>query len=207
MVQVGKAVLIDVFGPRGAPIAASFEARGREALKRAEIDASERRLAYFLAQMAHEAGARASLEENLRYTTVDALLRAFGRRIPRDRARDYLRNPEALANLVYARADLGNTQPGDGWRFHGRGLIQLTGRANYRAVAGATGLPLEARPEMAADPAHAWDVAAGFFAVNRLNRFADAGDFDGLSRAINGGENGLAERRAQLRRVQAILKR
>lgn len=206
MVQLDKAVLIDVFGPHGAAIAAAFETRGREALKRAGLGGSDRRLAYFLAQMAHEAGTRASLEENLRYTTVEALLRAFGRRIPRDRARDYLRDPEALANLVYARPDLGNTRSGDGWRFRGRGLIQLTGRANYRAVAGATGLPLETRPEIAADAAYAWDVAAGYFAVNRLNRFADAGDFDGLSRAINGGENGLAERRAQLRRVRTILK-
>jgi len=92
------------------------------------------------------------------------------------------------------RLDLGNTQPGDGPRYRGRGPIQLTGRANYRAAGEALGLDLENNPELVATPAVGFRVAAWFWTTRRLNALADAGRFDAITRAINGGLNGKADR-------------
>ena len=110
------------------------------------------------------------------------------------------------AQLRYeGRADLGNTQPGDGKRFMGRGLIQITGRANYAACGAALGLDLVAHPELLALPQNAAASAAWFWLQHNLNRFADRGDFVGLTRCINGGTNGIADRRAIWERAKAAL--
>lgn len=92
------------------------------------------------------------------------------------------------------RRDLGNTQPGDGTRFRGRGLIQLTGRANYAKLSKAWGIDLIAKPELLETPAYAARSAAWFWSVNGLNAIADSGNFTLLTRRINGGLNGYAER-------------
>jgi putative chitinase len=96
------------------------------------------------------------------------------------------------------RADLGNTQPGDGKRFMGRGLIQITGRANYERVGTVLGLPLLDRPELLEQPTNAALSAAWFWNVHGLNQLADAGDFLTITRRINGGTNGYADRLALL---------
>jgi len=101
--------------------------------------------------------------------------------------------------------ELGNSQPGDGKRFMGRGLIQITGRANYRACGAALGFDLEATPAMLKGYALAARSACWFWASRNLNRFADAGDFVGLTRAINGGINCIAERRAFWVRARAVV--
>ncbi len=111
------------------------------------------------------------------------------------------------------RKDLGNTQPGDGERFMGRGLIQITGRANYRACGDALGLPLEEHPQMLEVPQFAAASAGWFWQANKLNRWADIGDFDGVSDVINRGRktpqdgdaNGYRERLALYHAAQQVL--
>lgn len=139
------------------------------------IDTPLRR-AHFIAQLAHESGA--------------------------------FRYDEELADgsAYEGRADLGNTQPGDGRRFKGRGLIQLTGRANYAAYGRAIGRDLLADPTpVASDPALAVDVACWFWETRGLNALADADDVERVTRRINGGLNGLADRQAYLRRARFFL--
>ena len=103
------------------------------------------------------------------------------------------------------RTNLGNTQKGDGPRYKGRGWIQLTGRSNYRAAGKALGLPLEDKPEMAAEPGVAFKVAVWFWNSRSLSQLADAGDFTEITRRINGGFNGLDTRKMYHARALANL--
>lgn len=131
-----------------------------------------KRIAAFLAQLAHESG-------ELRY-----FAEIWG---PTDAQRRY-EPPSDLAKK------LGNTEPGDGFRYLGRGPIQLTGRANYRAAGKALGVPLEEQPKLAAEPRIGFRVAAWFWSSRGLNELADKGDFREITRRINGGFNGLEHR-------------
>jgi predicted chitinase len=104
-------------------------------------------------------------------------------------------NEEIASGRAYeGRRDLGNTQPGDGMRYKGRGYIQLTGRANYREAGKALGLDLENNPGLASRPENAARVAAWYWNKHNLNSYADRGDFDAITRKINGGYNGKADR-------------
>jgi putative chitinase len=185
----------DLFG-RGA--AAHFAAYG--------ISATPQRLTEWIGEMGHESQSFTRLEENLRYTTHAALKKAWAARFPTPQsAVGYLNNPEALANKVYG-GRMGNTAPGDGWRFRGRSMNHTTGRENYRKAGQRLGLPLEARPEMAAEPGIAVEIAAEYWHRKGLNALADQGRSDDITRAINGGTNGLADRRkrkADFRRMWA----
>lgn len=165
-----------------------------------------RRQAAFLSQIGHESGGMARLSENLNYR-VDALLRMFGRhRISEADARRFGRtdtqraNQEALANILYGgewgRRNLGNTQPGDGWRYRGRGLKQLTGRSNYARCGAAIGLDLVGNPDLLMEPEAASLSAGWFWNANGCNSLADSADVAGLTKRINGGDFGLAERTA-----------
>jgi predicted chitinase len=102
------------------------------------------------------------------------------------------------------RKDLGNTQPGDGRRFKGRGPIQITGRANYTAAAAALKLDLVGQPQLAAQPQHAFRVSAWWWSAHGLNGISDSGDVTAATRRINGGLNGLADRQARYARVKAL---
>jgi putative chitinase len=93
------------------------------------------------------------------------------------------------------RRDLGNTQPGDGHRYRGRGPIQLTGRNNYRVYGAALHVDLEGHPELAAQPDVGFRIAAWYWTTHGLNQLADAGNFDAITRKINGGTNGTEDRR------------
>jgi putative chitinase len=116
-------------------------------------------------------------------------------------------NEEIASGRDYeGRRDLGNTQPGDGERFKGRGYIQLTGRANYAAAGKALGLDLVNNPELAARPENAARVAAWYWNSRGLNGLADRGDFDGITKRINGGYNGKADRDQYHARAQQVLK-
>ena len=116
-------------------------------------------------------------------------------------------NEEIASGRDYeGRRDLGNTQPGDGQRFKGRGYIQLTGRANYAAAGKALGLDLVGHPELAARPENAARVAAWYWNSRGLNGLADRGDFDGITKRINGGFNGKADRDQYFGRAQRVLK-
>lgn len=176
---------------------------------------SPRRIAGFLSQISHESGRLETLEENLNYSTT-ALLKLFGgHRISAVDAARYGRtatqraNPEAIANLIYGgpwgAAKLGNTQPGDGWRYRGRGLKQLTGRDNYRRCGAAIGEDLVAHPDRLTLPILAAESAAWFWSTNKLNALADAGDVPGMTKRINGGAIGLPERQALYTRAMAVL--
>ena len=103
------------------------------------------------------------------------------------------------------RADLGNTVAGDGYKYRGRGLIQLTGRANYAECGEALGLDLINHPELLEKPQHACMSAARFWASRGMNTLADAGKFDTITRRINGGQNGAADRRALYARALKVL--
>lgn len=102
------------------------------------------------------------------------------------------------------RADLGNTQPGDGYRFKGRGIFQLTGRANYARFGARLGLDLVAQPDKAADPEVSLHIACLYWQDRRINPLADADDVAAVTRKINGGRNGLAERAAYTQRLKAM---
>jgi predicted chitinase len=113
---------------------------------------------------------------------------------------------EIASGAAYeGRRDLGNTQPGDGTRFKGRGPIQLTGRANYAAAGRALGIDLVNNPQLAARPEVGFRVATWFWQTRGLNNLADQGNFREITRRINGGYNGLADREAYLRRAQSTL--
>jgi putative chitinase len=102
------------------------------------------------------------------------------------------------------RSDLGNVHPGDGARFHGRGIIQCTGRANYQRYGQRLGIDLIAHPERAAEPEVAAAIFCAYWSDRGLNAKADADDLVGITRKINGGVNGLEDRRAYLNRMKAV---
>lgn len=164
------------------------------------------RLAHFLAQTATETGGFRALSENLNYSVAGLMATWPTRFATRAVAEDYAMQPEKLANAVYANR-LGNGPPesGDGWRFRGRGLIQLTGRDNYVARARETGLPLVADPAMAADPAVSVRIACAYWLSRNIHGAADADDIVRVRRLVNGGQHGLADARIYLRRAKAIL--
>jgi putative chitinase len=110
-------------------------------------------------------------------------------------AQQYERKPQMIANRVYAnRMGNGDEASGDGWRYRGRGLIQLTGKDNYTFFAGSLDIPVEEAAEYLATFEGAAQSACFFWEQNKLNRFADANDVKGLTRAINGGFIGLEDR-------------
>ncbi|PVY81046.1 putative chitinase [Cupriavidus alkaliphilus] len=113
--------------------------------------------------------------------------------------------PTAAQQRYEGRLDLGNTQSGDGKRFMGRGLIQITGRANYRECGAALGVDLESNPVLLQGDALAARSAGWFWRWKGLNALADAGDFVGLTRRINGGTNGLADRQVRWERARRAL--
>lgn len=168
-----------------------------------------RRQAAFLAQAMHESARFSVLEENLYYSTPERIRAVFPSRVPSlDAARPLVRKPQFLANRVYAgRLGNGDEFSGDGWRFRGRGIFQLTGRENYEAAARALDFPYPAQPDLVAQPTHAALTAGWFWDRGRLNGLADAGDIDAITRDINGpamlGRRERAQAYAEALRVLA----
>jgi len=179
-----------------------------DAMAKFEID-TPRRVAAFIAQVAHESSELTRLTENLRYTTQGALLRVFGGRFARAGRdpRDYLNAPDKLANFVYAdRLGNGPEGSGDGWRFRGRGPIQLTGRKNYREAGAAIGWPLEDNPDLVIDPKFGMLAAAWFWHAAGCNGPADLLDLVGVTTRINGPAcAGLEDRRRYWFRAQSAI--
>lgn len=168
------------------------------------------RWAAFIAQVAHESAQFTRLVEGLSYS-VRGLMTTWPQRFPDEKtAQPFARNPEKLANYVYANR-LGNGPPesGDGWRFRGRGLIQITGKANYAQAGEAIDRPLLAQPAMLERPTDAVRSAAWFWQSHHLNELADADSldaFEAITRRINGGTTGLAERVLLWRKAQEALR-
>jgi putative chitinase len=175
--------------PRIREVAAALEPAARDAELNTRL-----RMTAFLAQVAHESGELRWLEELPHRNAVHGC--SLCDRLIVEFAPEPLRyGPLHGAGEQYeGRKDLGNTEPGDGVRFKGRGPIQLTGRANYRAAGKALGLPLEEHPERAANLDVGLRVAAWYWRTRKCNEPADVGDFPEVTRRVNGGYNGLAER-------------
>ena len=154
-----------------------------------------RRVAAFLGQCAVESAGFRGMEEDLSYSAA-RLCEVWPSRFPTVEAAEACAlQPEALANRVYAdRLGNGDEASGDGWRFRGRGLIQITGRGNYQRFAQAMGTTVDQAVEHAATPAGAADSAAWFWSVNELNALAETWSVDLITRKINGGMAGAAER-------------
>lgn len=167
-----------------------------------------KRAAAFLAQAAHESIGFTRLQENLSYSTPERLVEVFKNRFNGlADAAQYLRQPEKLANRVYAnRLGNGDTASGDGWKYRGRGLFQLTGRANYMAAGDGLGTDYKANPDLVAEPPDAAFTAAWYWAVGNLNAMADVGQIDVITRRINGPAMlGADERRALYQRFLQVL--
>lgn len=164
-----------------------------QAMSRFDITTPARQ-AGFLSQIGHESALLTALVENLNYG-VAALLRVFPKYFDPATASAYQRNPEKIANRIYAdRMGNGDESSGDGFRFRGRGLIQITGRTNYNSCAAALEHPLTDTPELLETPAFAALSAAWFWHSHGLNALADAKNIVAMSKRINGGTVGLAER-------------
>lgn len=168
-----------------------------------DINTPERQAA-FIGQCAHESNNFKTLEENLNYSP-ERLMKVWPSRFPDlATATKYGYNPQLLANKVYA-GRLGNNQENDGWNFHGRGVIQLTGRENYERCGKALGVDLISQPNLLVDPMYACLSAGWFWNKAGLNTLADAGDLDTMTKRINGGLNGIDDRKAKIAKALSIL--
>lgn len=189
-----------------SPAAKPYAAELVRQMAEAEIMANSERASKFLAQVHVESGAFSSVTESLNYSAV-ALKKLFGRhRISAEDADKFGRTPShpanqnALANILYGgkfgRENLGNTKPGDGWRFRGRGLKQLTGRDNYRrfSLAWLGDESLLDFPDRVAEPAGAVASAVWFWVSMGLNQIADKASVEVVTKVVNGGHMGLADR-------------
>ena len=159
-----------------------------------EID-SPQRVAAFIAQCTHESGGFKRLKENLNYK-AESLRRVFPKYFPTDElAQQYAHKQEQIANRVYGgRMGNGDESSGDGFRYCGRGLIQLTGRNNYTKFAESIGMAVEEVPSLLETFEGAVKSACWFWKTNNLNQYADAGDILTMTKRINGGTIGLEDR-------------
>ncbi|CAM5297383.1 glycoside hydrolase family 19 protein [Pseudomonas fragi] len=164
--------------PNAGPVAGVFVPVLNAAMGHYQI-IGPKRVAAFIAQIGHESG-------QLKYVKE-------------------IWGPTAAQTKYEGRKDLGNTVAGDGSKYRGRGLIQITGRANYMACGEALGLDLITQPELLEKPQHACMSAAWFWATKGLSTLADAGQFDKITQRINGGQNGAADRQALYARALKVL--
>ncbi len=164
--------------PNASPVAGVYVPVLNTAMNRYQI-VGAKRVAAFIAQIGHESG-------QLKYAKE-------------------IWGPTVAQTRYEGRADLGNTEPGDGSKYRGRGLIQITGRANYKACGEALGLDLVNEPELLEKPQHACMSAAWFWATKGLSTLADEGKLETITRRINGGRNGLADRQMLYARALKVL--
>ena len=162
------------------------------------------RVAHFLAQVLHESGKMRWVEENLNYS-ADALLRVFPRYFSQAQANDYARNPQRIGNRVYGnRMGNGDEASGDGYRYRGRGLIQLTGKNNYRAFSNWINDDVLAAPDRVADR-YAVHSAVFYWNEHNINAAADRDDIEAVTKIINNGLNGLDDRKALLQEAKRLI--
>ena len=165
---------------------------------------TKQRLCHFIAQLAHESAELCHLEENLNYS-AEGLVRTWPSRFTAEKAKEYARQPEKIANCVYAnRMGNGDEASGDGWRYRGRGLIMLTGKTQYLSYenSGLCNGKLTSHPEWLAKYPGALKSAMWFWKSNGLNEIADRDDggtagegvCKTISKRVNGGTNGLSQR-------------
>ena len=160
----------------------------------------------FSAKSATSSGGFKIAVENLNYTAARLMEVWPSRFRTLAIARQYERNPQKLGNFVYAnRMGNGNAASGDGYRFRGRGLLQLTGRNMYRAVKKSTGLELEDHPEIAEQAPHALVIAGGAWKFDRVDQLSENASVEEYTQRINGGQTGITDRRRRFAKVKQIM--
>lgn len=163
------------------------------------------RVSAFLAQIAHESGNLRYVKENLNYS-ADGLLRTFPKYFTPELAQKYQRNPKAIASRVYAnRMGNGDEQSEDGWKYCGRGLIQVTGKTNYKTCGDFLRVDLLTDPSYLETPEGATRSAGWYWYSRNLNALADVGDMKELTKKINGGYNGLEDRMKHYSHILGVL--
>ncbi len=180
------------------------------------------RIAAFIAQTSHESGGYTMLFENLNYraATLAACwpsrfavlgadkkpIKKDGKLVPTAVANSIAGKPELIANMVYSsRMGNGPAESGEGWKFRGRGLKQLTGKDNYTRCGQSLGIDLVSNPDLLLEPIYAARSAGWFWKVNKLSDYADKGDLEGMTKKINGGLIGIAERKAKYEKCLASI--
>ncbi len=180
------------------------------------------RIAGFLSQTAHESAGFTALTENLNYSAETMAvvwpnrfaekgadgkpIKENGKNKPNKFALALHRKPEMIANVVYSnRMGNGSIESGEGWKYRGRGLKQLTGKDNYTRCGNALNTDLVNEPDLLLEPQYAALSAGWFWTANKCSDFADKGDVEGLTKRINGGLIGLADRKSRYERVLASL--
>lgn len=212
--------MIELLRAAGVKNPESWASAVESALARFEIT-SQKQVAAWIAQTAHESGGYVLLQENLNYS-ADGMaaiwpnrfavlgpdkkpIKKDGKNQPNKFALALHRKPEMIANVVYsARMGNGPTESGDGWKFRGRGLKQLTGKTNYTKCGEGLGMDFISKPDLLLQPQYAALSAAWFWAENKCGPLADAGDFVGLTKRINGGTIGLQDRQKRYEAVLAV---
>lgn len=202
-------------------VAKVWEPHVMAAMERFGIN-THKQIAAFLAQTAHESGGYTMLVENLNYRAATMAVcwpnrfgvknpdgtwakDAKGARVPNKFALALERKPEMIANVVYAsRMGNGPTESGEGWKYRGRGLKQLTGKDNYTRCGNAIGVDLVNNPDLLLEPKYASLSAAWFWSANKCGHYADSDDFVGLTKRINGGTIGLADREKRYKAALAV---
>jgi putative chitinase len=165
-----------------------------------------RRAAHFLAQISHESGGFRIAVENMNYTAA-RLRQVWPTRFKTiQKAREYEHNPQKLGNFVYANR-MGNGPPasGDGFRYRGRGLLQLTGRSMYHAVAEISGISLEEHPEIAEHAEHALKIAGGAWKFDKVDKLPENASVEQYTQRINGGQIGIVDRKKRFAKVVQIM--
>ncbi len=164
------------------------------------------RVCHFLAQVLHESGGLKYVKENLNYS-ANGLLATFPTHFPNiSVANQYARQPAKIADRVYAdRMGNGNEASGDGWKYCGRGYIQITGKTNYSLFGTNADVDFINHPELIETPDYAAMSAGWFWNSHNLNTYADRDDIIAITRAINGGTNGLSERQAKLAALKKVI--
>ena len=165
------------------------------------------RVAGFIAQCGHESGGFRVVSENLNYSAkaLNTIFPKYFKRAGRD-ANEYHRQPRKIANVIYAnRMDNGDTDSGDGWRFRGGGILQLTGRYNYTKFGEEVEMSPEEAVEYVRTKKGALDSACWFWDTNDINKYADARDVKGATKRINGGYIGLEDRQKHYTHAMEVL--
>ena len=176
-----------------------------ETFAKYDISTSQRQSS-FIGQCAHESGNFRILEENLNYSAA-RLMAVWPSRFPSlDVAEQYANNPEKLANKIYSgRMGNGNEESGEGYAYRGRGLIQMTGKEAYANCGSGLGMDFLSNPDLLSTPEYACLSAGWFWGKRGLNVLADSKDYETMTKRINGGLNGLDDRKAKIVKALSVL--
>ena len=177
----------------------------KETFEKYQIDTPKRQAA-FIGQCMHESNGFKTLTENLNYS-ARGLMATWPSRFPSEEvANQYARNPEKIANRVYGgRMGNGPEETGDGWKYRGRGIKQLTGKENYERCGSNLGVDLVSDPDKLLDPKYAALSAGWYWNKHNINQLADRGDIETMTKRINGGLLGLDARRAAIQKAESVL--